>query len=57
MKSIIFKSEKKAKNYEIRSAINQGVYKANELIRTIRTDNIDEIVNSEQYKLFATEIK
>lgn len=57
MKTIIFKSEKKAKVYEIRSAKNQGIYKAGELIRTVKTDNINELLNDGQYEVTATEIK
>jgi hypothetical protein len=43
MKTIIFKSEKKAKVYEIRSAVKQHIYSANELIYIVKTDNINEI--------------
>jgi hypothetical protein len=57
MKKVIFKSEKKAKVYEIRSAKNQGIYKAGELIRTVKTDNINELLNDGQYQVTATEIK
>lgn len=57
MTTIIFKSEKNAKVYEIRSAKNQGIYKAGELIRTVKTDNINEITNGLQYEVTATEIK
>ena len=57
MKTIIFKSEKKAKIYEVRSLINQGVYSKNELIFKVKTDNIDSIINDTQYQVTATEIK
>jgi hypothetical protein len=57
MTTIIYKSEKKAKTYEIRSAKNQGVYSENELIRTIKTDNINEVINDTQYEVRAIEIK
>lgn len=57
MTTIIFKSEKKAKVYEIRSAKNQGIYKAGEIVRTVKTDNINEITNGQQYEVTATEIK
>ncbi|MCB0451051.1 MAG: hypothetical protein KDC97_13120 [Confluentibacter sp.] len=57
MKTIIFKSEKKAKVYEIRSTKNQGIYKAGELIRTVKTDNINELLNDGQYEVTAAEIK
>jgi hypothetical protein len=57
MKAIIFKSEKNAKVYEIRSAKNQGCYKENELLRTVKTDNINELINNGQYQEIAIEIK
>ena len=57
MKSIIFKSEKNAKVYEIRSAKDQGVYKAGELIRTVKTDNINELNRDAQYQYTATEVR
>jgi hypothetical protein len=57
MKTIIFKSEKKAKNYEIRSLIKQHIYSENELIKTVRTDNIDKILEDEKLKVIAKEIK
>ena len=50
MKTIIFKSEKKAKVYEVRSSKNQGCYKENELIRIVKTDNINELINNGQYQ-------
>ena len=43
MTTIIFKSEKKAKVYEIRSAVKQHIYSVNELIRIVKTDNINEL--------------
>lgn len=57
MTTIIFKSEKNAKVYEIRSAKAQGVYSAGELVRVVKTDNINEITNGLQYEVTATEIK
>ena len=57
MKTIIFKSEKKAKVYEIRSAKNQGIYKAGELMRTVKTDDINELLNVGQYQVTANEIQ
>jgi hypothetical protein len=57
MKTIIFKSEKNAKVYEIRSAKDQGVYKAGELVRTVKTDNINELSQDGQYQFTATEVK
>jgi hypothetical protein len=57
MKTIIFKSEKNAKIYEIRSAKAQGVYSDGEFIRLVKTDKINELINGEQYQVTATEIK
>jgi hypothetical protein len=57
MKTIIFNSEKKAKVYEVRSAIEQGCYKANELIRTVKTDKVENLINDGQYKEIAIEVK
>ena len=57
MKTIIFKSEKKAKVYEVRSSKNQGCYKENELIRIVKTDNINELINNGQYQEIAIEVK
>lgn len=45
MKTIIFKSEKKAKIYQEVSNINQGIYKENEVLRTIKTDNTENLQN------------
>lgn len=55
MKTIIFKSEKKAKVYEIYSTKNQGAYKYNELVRVVKTDNISEIINDMTYEVRAVE--
>ena len=57
MKTIIFNSEEKAKVYEVRSAKNQGCYKENELLRTVKTDKIENLINDGQYKEIAIEIK
>jgi hypothetical protein len=57
MKAIIFKSEKNAKVYEIRATKTDGIYKAGELIRTIKTDDIEEATTGQQYQVTATEIK
>ena len=57
MKTIIFKSEKKAKVYEIRSAKIQGFYKENELMRTVKTDKIENLINDGQYQEIAIEVK
>lgn len=50
MTTIIFKSELKAKTYEIRSAKDQGCYKAGELLRVVKTDMIDEVINKGNYR-------
>jgi hypothetical protein len=52
MKTIIFKSEKKAKAYEIRSAKNQGSYAKGELIMRIKTDKIDEFTTPTESNQF-----
>lgn len=57
MTTTIFKNEKNAKVYEIRSAKNQGIYKAGELIRTVKTDNIEKLNENGQYQVTATEVK
>lgn len=57
MTTTIFKSEKNAKVYEIRSAKAQGVYAAGELIRTVKTDNIEKLNQDGQYQVTATEVK
>lgn len=57
MTTTIFKSEKKAKIYEIRSSKKQGIYSENELIRIVKTDNINEIINGLQYEVTSTEVK
>jgi len=57
MKTIIFKSEKNAKVYEIRSAKDQHIYKAGELVRKVKTDSIDKLMEDDTLKLIATEVK
>lgn len=57
MQTIIFKSEKKAKVYEIRSAKAQGVYIAGELMRIVKTDAIEKLDEDGQYQTFAKEVK
>lgn len=56
MKTIIFKSEKNAKVYEIRSSKNQGVYKKDELVRTVKTDNINNVISDSQYEYITKQI-
>lgn len=43
MTTIIFKSEKKAKVYEVRAAISFHIYASGELIRIVKTDCIDKL--------------
>lgn len=57
MTTTIFKNENKAKVYEIRSAKDQGIYKAGELIRKVKTDNIEKLNENGQYQVTATEVK
>lgn len=57
MTTIIFKNEKKAKVYEIRSTKDQGCFKTGELIRKVKTDNIEKLNENGQYQVTATEIK
>ena len=57
MTTTIFKNENKAKVYEIRSAKDQGIYKAGELIRTVKTDNIEKLNENGQYQVIATEVR
>ena len=57
MTTIIFKSEKKAKVYEIRSVKAQGVYSAGELMRRVKTDDINSLLNDTEYEVKATEIQ
>jgi hypothetical protein len=57
MTTTIFKNENKAKVYEIRSVKDQGIYKAGELIRTVKTDNIEKLNENGQYQVTAKEVK
>ena len=57
MKTIIFKSEKNAKVYQVISAKAQGVYAQGEIIRTVKTDNIEKLNNDGQYQVITKEIK
>ncbi len=57
MTTVIFKNENKARVYEIRSAKNQGVYKAGELIRKVKTDNIAKLNQDGQYQVTVNEVK
>ena len=56
MKVVIFKSEKKAKFYEIRSIKKQGIYSEGELIYNVKTDDINQLINGKQYEIKAIEI-
>ena len=57
MKAVIFKSDKNAKVYQVRSSINQGCYKEDELIMIVRTDEINKLLVDEQYERYAVEIR
>ena len=57
MTTTIYKNENKAKVYEIRSAKDQVIYKAGELIRKVKTDNIEKLNENGQYQVTATEVK
>jgi hypothetical protein len=56
MRTVIFKSEKNAKVYELRSAKDQGCYKSNELIGRVKTDNIEKLNQDAQYSIIAKEV-
>lgn len=49
MKSVIFKSEKKAKNYEVRCSKVYNTYVVGELIRRVRTDSIWRAITESEY--------
>ena len=55
MQITIFKSEAKAKVYQIFSVKNQGVYKKDELVRIVKTDNIKELMGDLNYECRAVE--
>jgi len=59
MTTIIFKSEKKANNYQIISTKDQGCYKKGELIQVVRTDDIGQVIsngqNEVEFKLICNE--
>lgn len=56
MKTIIFKSEKNAKTYKEISLETAGIYNEGEVIRTVKTDKIENLENS-QYKTKFEEVK
>ena len=49
MKTVIFKSEKKAKTYRIVSTRDQGVYKKDEVVRVVKTDDINKLMSGSMY--------
>jgi hypothetical protein len=58
MKTIIFKNEKRAKVYEIRAAKSFHIYSEDELVQTVKTDNIDLCTdNFSTNEISVTEIK
>jgi hypothetical protein len=56
MKKVIFKSEKKAKTYKVLSTKVQGCYNENEVLFSITTDDINQVLYSQQYEVKAIEI-
>ena len=56
MKTIIFQDDKKAKVYEIRSTKDQGCYSKGELIRRVKTDDINQLNQNGQYETESIEI-
>ena len=56
MTTIIFKSEKNAKVYQVISSISQGVYSQGEVIRTVKTDNIEKLSSDSQYQVIYKEL-
>jgi hypothetical protein len=56
MKTIIFKSEKNAKVYQVISSKAQGVYSQGEVIRTVKTDNIEKLSTDSQYQVIYKEL-
>jgi len=57
MQTIIFKSENKAKIYELRAAKTEGVYKQGELIYKVKTDDVSKLIYSGGYERTAHEVK
>lgn len=57
MNTTIFKSEKEAKVYKIVSAKDQGIYKAGEFIRNVKTDRIELLNVGSKYELIVTEVE
>ena len=57
MKTIIFKSEKNAKVYQVISAKAQGVYAQGEVMRTVKTDNIEKLNSDGQYQVTFKEVE
>jgi hypothetical protein len=57
MNTVIFKSEKNAKVYQVISSKKQGVYSEGEIIRTVKTDNIEKLNTNGQYEVTVKEVK
>jgi hypothetical protein len=56
MKTIIFKSEKNAKTYKEIALTSNGVYAKGEVIRTVKTDKIENLTNG-MYQTTFEEVK
>jgi len=56
MKTIIFKSEKNAKIYKEIALTSDGVYNKGEVIRTVKTDKIENLTNG-MYQTTFEEVK
>lgn len=56
MKTIIFKSEKNVKIYKEIALISDGIYNKGEVIRTVKTDKIENLTNG-MYQTTFEEVK
>lgn len=56
MKTIIFKSEKKAKIYKEIVLTSEGIYSKGEVIRIVKTDKIENLTNG-MYQTTFEEVK
>jgi len=55
MTAVIYESEKKAKVYEIKAAKDQDVYSKDELVYTVKTDDIKAFLRNTTYDYIAIE--
>lgn len=51
MRTIVFNSESKAKEYKIISVRTQGIYNAGEVIEIVKTDNINKLLEGKQHEV------